>query len=113
MSTAYPKYGAVPTSNLTISGAGTNTVSISGASTGTTWSTGAKTIAQGKLHLEGADADVVMNGVSLKDTLNSINNRLAILQPNPKLLEKYEALQQAYEHYLTLEALLHDEENAK
>jgi hypothetical protein len=49
-----------------------------------------------------------MNGVSLKDTLNAISDRLAVLQPKPELLAKYEALQQAYDHYKTLEALLHE-----
>jgi hypothetical protein len=35
-----------------------------------------------------------------------VNERLGILVPNPKLLEKYDALREAYEHYKTLEALL-------
>lgn len=55
-----------------------------------------------------------MNGVSLKDLLNGITDRLSILQPKPELLEKYDNLRQAYEHYKTLEALLHQEDdNAK
>jgi hypothetical protein len=50
--------------------------------------------------------DIIINGVSLSGTLNRINDRLAILQPKPELLEKYANLREAYEHYKTLERLL-------
>ncbi len=86
-------------------GLGTATIA---TSTGAIQSNGVKTTAKGHLHLEGANADIIMNGVSLKDTLNAISDRLAVLQPKPELLAKYEALQQAYNHYKTLEALLHE-----
>lgn len=79
-----------------------------------TWATNiAKTTAKGQLHLEGEDADLVINGVKLSDILNGITDRLAILQPKPELLEKYENLREAYEHYKTLEALLHEESTSK
>ena len=126
MSTVYPGYRSTPTtSNITLSsrGAGASTVSVTGAgsgsvlmagSAGTNWTTAAKTTAQGQLHLEGKTADLIMNGISLKDTLTNITDRLSILQPKPELLAKYENLREAYEHYKTLEALLHQEEdNAK
>ena len=123
-------YNNLPTGNITIStpgaGAGAHTISITGAGsgypsnsvlvsngTGTNWATNAKTVARGRLHLEGEDADLVMNGVSLKDMLNGITDRLSILQPKPELLEKYENLREAYEHYKTLEALLHEDVDAK
>jgi len=38
----------------------------------------------------------------------AIQDRLAILAPKPELLEKYEALKQAYDHYKMLEALCMD-----
>lgn len=80
--------------------------------TGANWANPSpKMTASGQLHLEGANADLVINGVKLSDTLNAINNRLSILQPDPKLLAKYENLREAYEHYKTLEALLHQEGN--
>ena len=124
MSTVHPVYGAVPSGNITLGGSGGNhTISVTGAGgghvlsvanttggTGSTWTT-AKTTAQGKLHLEGEGADIVMNGVSLKAILDSITDRLSILQPKPELLAKYEALQQAFDHYKTLEALLHESNN--
>jgi hypothetical protein len=49
--------------------------------------------------------EIDINGISLADTLAKINDRLAILVPDPKLLAKYAALQEAYDHYKTLERL--------
>lgn len=46
-----------------------------------------------------------IQGVDIGETLAMINQRLAILVPDPKLLDKYTALQEAYDHYRTLEAL--------
>lgn len=50
-------------------------------------------------------ADITIGNRSLKTFMEKVEQRLAILQPDPVLLEKYQALQQAYEHYKTLEAL--------
>ena len=111
--------------NVVIGGGGPHTISIaSGSGTGTVlttsngtsanWATNvAKTTAKGELHLEGPDADLVINGVKLSDILNGITDRLAVLQPKPELLVKYENLREAYEHYKTLEALLHEESISK
>jgi hypothetical protein len=49
--------------------------------------------------------DIELDGVSLKDTLAKINDRLSILTPDPALLKQFTALQEAYEHYKMLEAL--------
>ena len=68
-----------------------------------------------KVHITGSgidmaeDADITIGGRSMKKLLESIEQRLAILVPDPKKLERYEALQQAYEHYRTLEALCNEE----
>lgn len=51
---------------------------------------------------------VSINGQDISTVLQNINDRLSILVPDPKLLDKYEALRQAYEHYRTLEALCMD-----
>lgn len=97
---------------ISISGAGgPQGAVLTSSGTGATWAATAKTTAQGKLHLEGKDADIVMNGVSLKEILNGITDRLSILQPKPELLAKYDNLREAYEHYKTLEALLHQEDS--
>jgi len=42
----------------------------------------------------------------MQEQLDAINERLAILHPNPEHLEKYDALREAYEHYKTLERLI-------
>lgn len=51
------------------------------------------------------EGDVKIKGKSILTTLETIEKRLAILQPDPEKLEHFEALQKAYEHYKTLEAL--------
>lgn len=57
------------------------------------------------------EGKVKINGADLAETLQTIQSRLAILIPDPKLLDKYEALKQAYEHYKTLEALCVEQNN--
>jgi hypothetical protein len=49
--------------------------------------------------------DIKWQGRSMKTLFESIEDRLAILQPDPEKLEHFEALRKAYEHYKTLEAL--------
>lgn len=53
-------------------------------------------------------SDVVIDGISMKEAITSIMDRLAILQPDPSKLEKYAALKKAYDHYKMLERLLND-----
>ena len=52
--------------------------------------------------------DVKIDGVSLKQVLESITERLHILTPDPHKLEKFEALKRAYEQYKLLEKLCHE-----
>jgi hypothetical protein len=63
------------------------------------------------------DADIrgnlTVNGANISEILEKIQERLAILVPDPKRLEKYEALKQAYDNYKLLEALCVDETNSK
>ena len=51
------------------------------------------------------DGDIKWKGRSLGEMLSTIEKRLAILTPDPAKLEHFEALQKAYKHYKTLEAL--------
>jgi len=51
------------------------------------------------------DGDIKWRGRSLGELLTTIEKRLAILTPDPAKLEHFEALQKAYQHYKTLEAL--------
>lgn len=123
VSTVYPGYRSTPsTSNITLGGggAGTSTVSVTGAGggsvlmaggAGTNWTTAAKTTMQGQLQLDGANPDIMIGGKSMVTWMQKVEQRLSILEPKPELLAKYSALQQAYDHYKTLEALLHGTEN--
>lgn len=51
--------------------------------------------------------DIKWQGRSLGEMLKKIEDRLAILVPDPEKLEHFEALKKAYEHYKVLEALCH------
>lgn len=62
--------------------------------------------ASGKLTLPGPDADIEINGVSLKHTLLGIQQRLALLQPNPELEAEWHQLRALGEQYRALEAQL-------
>jgi hypothetical protein len=53
--------------------------------------------------------DLKIDGKSLKDFISKMEDRLAILVPDPAKLEKFEALKKAYEHYKTMESLCFDE----
>jgi hypothetical protein len=53
--------------------------------------------------------DIKIGKVSLKEFMQKIEQRFAILIPDPVKLEKFEALKKAYEHYKTMESLCFDE----
>ncbi len=56
------------------------------------------------------ESDVKIKGKSILETLEAIEDRLAILQPDPKKLAKYEALKKAYDHYKLMEKLIGEDE---
>lgn len=51
------------------------------------------------------NADIKIGERSLKTFMDTVEKRLSILQPDPKKLKRFEALQKAYEHYKHLERL--------
>lgn len=57
--------------------------------------------------------DIKVDGVSLKEFMTKMEQRLAILVPDPERLAKFEALKKAYEHYKTMESLCFPEEKDK
>lgn len=57
--------------------------------------------------------DIKIGNVSLKDFISKMEQRLAILVPDPEKLEKFQALKKAYEHYKTMEALCFPDEKDK
>ena len=52
-----------------------------------------------------AGTDITVDGKSLKTFINKMEERLAILVPDPKKLEQFAALKKAYEHYKLMESL--------
>lgn len=74
----------------------------------TTNNTSAVNVSSAGLHVTSDaefDGDIKWKGRSLGDLLTTIEKRLSILTPDPAKLEHFEALQKAYQHYKTLEAL--------
>ena len=57
-----------------------------------------------------ADADIKIGNRSLKEFMTKMEERMAILIPDPKKLEKFEALKKAYEHYKLMERLCQTDE---
>ena len=56
-----------------------------------------------------AGTDISIDGKSLKNFMNKMEERLAILVPDPSKLEKFEALKKAYEHYKLMESLCQEQ----
>jgi hypothetical protein len=56
-----------------------------------------------------AGTDITVGGKSLKEFMSKMEERLAILVPDPKKLEQFEALKKAYEHYKLMESLCQEQ----
>jgi hypothetical protein len=95
-------------SNITLTSGGYNTTSnpyvyTTGTGASNPWATNT-TLTGGKLHLEGEGADIDINGKSLLDTLQSLEERLNILVPNPGLEAEWSELRRLGDQYRKLEA---------
>jgi hypothetical protein len=80
-------------------GAGTNT---------TPWVTQSNVAP--KINLDGEGADIVVNGSSLVDAINSIKDRLNCLQINPELEAEWEELRALGDQYRKLEQHILDKQ---
>ena len=77
------------------------------------WTTNTLTVPpSGRMELQGAHADIVMNGVSLNDTLKLIQDRLNMLRPNPELEQEWDQLRDLGEQYRELEKQLMEKQRA-
>jgi hypothetical protein len=56
-----------------------------------------------------AGTDIKVDGKSLKEFMKKMEERLAILVPDPAKLEKFAALKKAYEHYKLMEQLCQEQ----
>jgi hypothetical protein len=106
---SWPSYG-----NVTINAGGTgSSLLYSNGSSNNNWGsiTANSNLSGTGLHVTSnanIEGDLTVKGISITETLEKINERLAILVPDPKKLEKYKALKKAYDNYKTLEALIQE-----
>ena len=125
--TTHPSYGAIPPGsagyeansipNVTIS---TSAISggytIGNGGTGHVWTTNttgagsyrindsaAVISASGRMELKGDGADLTINGKSLKNWMEKVEERLNILTPNPELEKEWDELRRLGERYRKLE----------
>jgi hypothetical protein len=105
---------------FTISSAPTITISNSGANVGysnTMWTTGlsgtsaADLNQSGKLSLQGTNADIDINGKSLMKTLETLEDRLNMMVPNPELEKEWDDLRRLGNRYRKLEAKCKEKAN--
>ena len=127
--TTDPSYGAIPPNgvgyeattvpNVTIStSSGGYTIGNGGTgiSPNTVWTTGttgagsfrindsaAVLSANGRMELNGNGADIDINGKSLKNWMEKVEERLNILTPNPELEKEWDELRRLGERYRKLE----------
>jgi hypothetical protein len=102
MSTLFP--GSVTNSTITTTNTGVGAYTIANSAI---FESAAMTVEQsGRLELVGNQADLVINGVSLTDSLKAIEQRLNILRVNDKLEAEWDQLRELGEQYRRLEAEL-------
>ena len=95
-----------------VGGGGGGTLGTSGISA-SNWTTNTLTVPpSGRMELQGKQADIVMNGVSLNDTLKLIQDRLCMLRPNPELEQEWDQLRDLGEQYRELEKQLTEKQRA-
>lgn len=96
--------GAIAGSSSSI----TNTISTGAGANGATWtsSTGANISSSFRVDTDAEfNGGVTVRGRDLVKMLEKIEDRLAILTPDPVKLAKFDALKKAYDNYKMLEAL--------
>lgn len=70
---------------------------------GIDWSVGANIKPSGTIELKGEDADIKINDKSLMKTLETIEQRLGMLEPNPEMEKEWDELRELAERYRALE----------
>lgn len=86
----------------TISGVGTSPVWTT-SSTGIDWISPSNINRSGTMELRGENADILVNGRSLMDAIDALEQRLNILVPNPELEAEWDELRELGERYRELE----------
>ena len=103
----------LPSTTISGSGSAGYTIGTGGYTIGTGGYTGITTSPSVNITGAGIDmaagTDISIDGKSLKTFMNKMEERLAILIPDPAKLEKFEALKKAYEHYKLMESLCQEQ----
>jgi hypothetical protein len=100
-----------PTVNLTSGyNIATYDIATSGGIQGTgTWAQPVlNATSQGKISITGEQADIDINGKSLKTWMEKVEQKLAILEPNPKLEDDWAELKELGDKYRALEKDIHE-----
>ena len=102
--TSYPGFGAVPTTG---GGTGytytTGTTSSPWIATGTGTNPAMVVNQGGGIEIQGENADIKINGKSMKVWMEQVEERLNILTPNPELEKDWDELRRLGERYRKLE----------
>lgn len=100
--TVKPNYANTIISSTGLSSGSGYTYTAGNGGGGSPWATNT-TLTGGKLHLEGEGADIDINGKSLVDTLQVLEERLNILVPNQELEKEWKELKKLGDKYRRLE----------
>ena len=102
--TSYPGYGAIPggSNGYTYTTNTTNTAS-PWLATGTNINPAMMVSQGGSIEIKGEDADIKINGKSMKTWMEAVEERLNILTPNPELEKDWDDLHQLGQRYRALE----------
>jgi hypothetical protein len=104
-------FGPIPPSYTISSNPSINwsniTVGNGGTTSNTMWATTPNTIGKitpsANISLKGENADIDLNGKSLKNWMEKVEERLNILTPNPELEKEWDELRELGERYRELE----------
>lgn len=69
------------------------------------WSISTSAAQSGTMELKGDNADILVNGRSLMDAIDALEQRLNILVPNPELEAEWDELRELGDRYRELERL--------
>lgn len=104
--TSYPNYGAVPTTGTGATVGGyvyTSPTTVPWISGGGTGSPNLQVNQNGKIDVQGHDADIEINGKSMRAWMERVEERLNILTVNPDMEKDWDDLRRLGERYKKLE----------
>ena len=102
--TSHPNYGAIPGGSNGYTYTTNTTANPSWIANGGTGVNPAMVFSQGgSIEIKGEDADIKINGKSMKTWMEAVEERLNILTPNPELEKDWDDLRRLGNRYRALE----------